>query len=239
MKIIKSSISSGAKSDITGRKINRSQIVINILSIKFRKDEIEEVNEMMLEKLDKENVSVKEKSPNNSCIKCGKEHLYVFLYTESNPYPEIGFCKKCTFEILDEIKEQRNLIESMQKYVDECGFSIIDWSGAENQRTDSIDGNKIGDKTVIIINANGKEIITKLENIEELVKVLKTDSKNMDDEKIRSNRSFLSECNFCREDKEIEYICGVALCEECRNKLGFKIEEYLEEEKEFVISHSI
>ena len=209
--------------------------MITFGAIKFNSDEVSDLENVMLNKVNKGRVSTGDILPNDDCLLCSKDDIYVWLSLDNRKSTLQGFCKECVSEVLEEVRRTKKLIDDIELHVGESGFSIIDWSGANKTKTDFIDGDKIENDIVIVINTKKNDIVTRLRNIDTLVDVLGKESSLINEDSMK----FDTNCGMCGNNNIVEYIDGSSLCNDCRAELSSELETYFDENKKDIVSKTI
>lgn len=203
---------------------------MSVGNIKFKRDEVSELEDLMINRNDKKNIlSFEEMSINSSCSICNQKSVYVFI-TKVRDYLKEGLCKDCVMDVMEEVKNKKKIADDMEIHVDDSGYSIVDWSGAERTRRDSIEDTRIRKNVVIVINTHKNEIVTRIRNIEKLISML--DSNNVKDD-------FIFNCEICREDTKVGFVDDFLLCRKCANEISSSLQKYSDKNREFIMSRII
>lgn len=244
--LIKVKSSGGGECDFTGRKIHPMESYLELFGyFSLKRDSIERFEDMISNKENSENVEIKTRHPVShirKCYKCSdrfEDNFKIELLTKADDLKR-WFCENCSEDIIEKCQELVDYIDEIE-YAYKKGFAVI---CKEEKFKDIIDEKIMSTDCFIKIGSlekcgyHGK---TDLENIDKLVGYLK---------KAKNNEGPFDDggyCNYCgkkhEDNKKLKTIFDDDtlgnICRECINPMINEIEEFIEDEKEFIISKTI
>lgn len=200
------------------------------------------ISELGAKKLQKnleniENKYINIKKYKNECDFCGDyKDTYSITIKGEKKYEAISYCEEC-MKLFS--RKCRELIQKIQKeyfYHDDSGFSVKEYKSKE-QIYDIIQREKISTKLVVDLGFHDNMLNHKLgiSNVEDFIQRLR--KKERLEDNVKTN-----ECHLCgKNKKEIFYIKEInsKMCRECKNKMSSRLEKFIREQKDYIISRLI
>lgn len=223
----------GRKCDISGKYIERGEPFLSIFNIKIKNRNIKKKISKLRENTIKCERINAHRNVNGKCAMCDEHGKTLKLKAKSgNRFNGFLLCDNCLDKISENTVKKSQEIDKSVHYWDSSGVCIFDREiSKEDFLFDYISCNGIKENAVIMIVSHDNPFYCSIYNIENLKKTLKQ----------RDTCGKRFSCDICQEQKsDVQMIYSAfMICDNCRNDILTTLEEYMEKNKEFIISRTI
>jgi hypothetical protein len=250
--MIKVSLSVTGRCDISGEDIHTGEPAVNLTgdrSIKLEniQDFIEGLEEVQKTPFYSDvhvgfNIIMSQSSWETDCMRCDeskKNGVKVKLMDGEIEKCVYNVCNDCMDEYIEDIRKFKDYVDNQFYYWSEKGFQILNTRYNEKELENFIDGGTVDEKYALSIGCS-EIIVTKLSNILKTVRLF-NNHEDFDyiSQKDDDSLIYKEECSICQETKKkclkVENF-DFRMCTMCRDIITTELEEYYEENKEFISS---
>lgn len=223
---------------ITGEDIDLAEPYLSInhtISVKFRKEELDEVKDFLLNQKKKDYHGIRTQPFfKSNCRICASESSGIRIIKNigslDNEYI-LNICDECVSEIVNRLEESKEIIENNFRYRDETGFYVM--TSEDSAPFDHIEKDYIREETPVlyIIETPIQSISTRIRNIAKVRRMIR-------EQKSKCHEKGLN-CRRCSHPFASRVLEKIKICESCAGEIQKNLRKYEEKDKEYIITNSI